>query len=416
MRVPDGGAQGSASVIPTAAFAAKIKDRTTSTGSHILEGMRIFKKGTFKDSMGIERTWEDVHLEQMVFHFKMLRDGGYLPNVPIRVDHSISVQNVAGYFVDVYRDKDDDTFLAADVELTEPDAYDKWKRGTYRSRSLEVGMYETNDGALYWPVIVGLAFVDVPAVEGLHSRQTTPHHFSQVLQDDDKENPSMFTFNGQQFADQAACEAAITYAAWVQAAEYAQSLVDQEAAINYAAALEAHNANAVALGVQGLTVVNAQPIQHGAPTTHTFRVDGQMTTDPVAAQRHIDTLESFRTETTKTNRHRLVDDLAKANKIGANQIDAMKSHVEGLTDEGFASFSKMYEAAPVHPLLQPHGGGGGEGDPNGPQVPDAKAQFEIARDTVEQLKRSGMPQEQIEKTSAFQRYTALQAQLSGTTA
>ena len=403
----------------TEKFGAKIEVVKTSTGSHVLKNVRVFKMGTFKDSRGIERTWEDAHLEQMIANFKLLRDAGALPNVPLRTYHSISVQNVAGYFVDVYRDAEDRTFLNADLEITEPDAFAKWERGTYRSRSLEVGMYETNDGAMYWPVIVGLAFVDLPAVEGLHARSgSTEAYFTQTLQDLDKEL-SMFTFNGQTFTDQAACEAAINYAAWVQAAEYAQQLEDTNKAIAYAAALEAHNANAQALGVQGLTVVTAQPAaNHGATRSFAFRVNGQSTDDPLVAQRHIDTLESFRTETTKVNRERFVDDLAKANKIGAQQIDAFKAHVVELTDEGFASFAKLHEAAPTHPLLQQHGleqnpAGGGDGTPTRQTLQE---QFEIERDTVDQLKKSGMTDEQVKKTSAYGRFTALQAQLSGQTA
>lgn len=412
-----GGAQATQSFdrIKTLTFASSVVVEKTSKGTHLLRGLRVFKKGTFKDSLGIERTWEDYHLDLMVANYKLLRDSNVLPNVPVRVDHSFSVQNVGGYFHDLYREPGDDTFLDGDVEITEPDVFDKWERGTFRSRSLEVGMYETNDGATYWPVVLGLAFVDLPAVEGLHSRQTGSYYFSQALQDDDKEKPTMFTFNGQSFADQAACEAAIRYAAWVQAAEYAQSLEDQAAAINYATALEQHNANAKALGIEGLTIVNAQPSgQHGAPHTHTFRVNGEMTTDPTVAQRHIDTMEQFRAETTKSNRERFIDELAKANKIGANQLDQFKSHVVTLNDEQYAQFKTMYEAAPAHSLLAPHGNTGG--DNNLPPGDKLREDFEVARDTVEQLKRSGMTDDQVQKTSAFKKFTSLEAQMSGQTA
>lgn len=371
----------------------------------------MFKKGTFKDSLGIERTWEDYHLDLMVANFKLLRDSNVLPNIPVRVDHSFSVENVGGYFADLYREPGDDTFLDADVEITEPDVFDKWERGTFRSRSLEVGMYETNDGATYWPVVLGLAFVDLPAVEGLHSRQTGSYYFSQALQDDDKEKDNMFTFNGQQFADQAACESAIRYAAWLQAAEYAQHLEDFEAACRYAAALEQHNENAKALGVAGVTVVQSN---HGAHQTAVFQVNGQATSDMNAVQQHISTLELFRTDTTKTNRERFIDELAKANKIGANQIDSFKSHVLTLNDEQYKQFTEMYQAAPAHSLLGQHGNTGG--DDNLPPGDKLREDFEVARDTVEQLKRSGMSDEQIQKTTAFKRYSDLQTQMSGQSA
>lgn len=429
------------SVISTQAFAAKIKVEKTSKGSHILRGLRIFKKGTFKDSMGMERTWEDTHLEQMAFHYTLLKDGGFLPNVPVRVDHSFSVQNVAGYFLNVYREKDDSSFLAADVEITEPDAYAKWERGTYRSRSLEVGMYETNDGAMYWPVILGLAFVDIPAVEGLHGRsQGDTAYFSQTLQDNDKEK-DMSEGQGQG-AGTGEGQGTGTGTPGTEGQGTGTGTGDGGTGTGTPGTGTGENGGGAAGGGDGAgdaggnggtstgtgdTGGTGEGAGGGAPASHsrppagtpfTFRVNGQPVTDFNAVQQHITVLENFRSETSKTNKHSFVDKLVADGKIGANQLDEFKAHVETLDDSGFASFSKLWEKAPKMSILSPHGfQPNGDGNNNGGgSTPNLQEQFEIEKQTVEQLQRSGMTKEQIEKSSAFQRMTTLQAQLSGQSA
>lgn len=403
-------------LIPTDRFSSSITVRETAKGGHLLQGLRIFKVGTFKDSMGFERTWEDVHLSQMEGHYRLLKDGGFLPDVPVRADHSFSVLNVVGYFDSVYRDPSDSMFLSADVEITEPEAYDKWKRGTWRSRSLEVGWYETNGGALYHPVILGLAFVDLPAVEGLFSNQRDKFHVYTLL-DSDKEN-QMFTFNGQQFADQAACEAAINYAAHLETEAERQRTEDFNRACSYAAALDAHNENAQKLGVLGVTVLQAAPANHGGQhqTMATFTINGQPTQDQRAVQAHIATLETFRTETTKVNRDEFVDKLATDRKITAPQVEAYKAHVsiDTMTDEAFASFTKLWENAPAQSLLSTHSAGGGGGAPGG--LGDLNDQIAVQSEIVDRLKASGMTDDKVQKTTAYQRLTELRQQASGQTA
>jgi len=39
--------------------------------------------------------------------------------------------------------------------------------GTYISRSAEIGTYDDNEGTIYSPILFGVAWVDIPAVEGL---------------------------------------------------------------------------------------------------------------------------------------------------------------------------------------------------------------------------------------------------------
>lgn len=133
----------------------------------LLRAVEIFKAGTFKDSTGELQTWTVPQLHAMVDNFRILRDSDKLPNVPVRLDHSRSVRDVVGYIADlsVIGDK-----LAADIEFTDQNAMAMYASGTLRSRSIEIRAYEDNDQVVHWPVVAGLAFVDLPAVEGLHSK------------------------------------------------------------------------------------------------------------------------------------------------------------------------------------------------------------------------------------------------------
>ena len=167
-------------------------------GNATLSGLKIFRAGTFKDSLGEQRTWTADDLTDIVSNFEMLRDKDIHPNVPVRKNHTRSVDDVVGYLADLSTDGE---YLYATLEFTEPEAADKWERGTYRARSLEVGPYEDNDGQIFSPVAHGLAFVDRGAVEGLHAAEGD---VPQAAIDDTKEN----TVTEDEF--KAACE----YAAW----------------------------------------------------------------------------------------------------------------------------------------------------------------------------------------------------------
>lgn len=316
-------------------------------GNSVVQGLEIFKAGSFKDSLGDQKTWTTEQLAMMASHFEMLRANDKLPNVPVRVDHSWSVDDVVGY-IDALRVVGDR--LVADVEFTEPDAYSKFERGTYRSRSLEVGPYETNDGVTYWPVVLGLAFVDLPAVEGLHSKPRLFRH-------DGKETnvPEIDTFKfslrGQETSDFARVQAHI-------------------------AALEGENDSL------------------------------QATTAALTAEN--DQLKSFAAEAKRNERHAFVSSLAADKKIAAPQIESMKALVEGLTDEQFDGFKAVYAAAPVLSLLGNHTDG--VSNPAGdPSLDETAKEIADLEEIVANFRRAGMPAEKLHETPSFKRLTALKA-------
>lgn len=356
-------------------------------GTGTVKGIRVFKAGTFRDSMAIQHTWTREHLQQMVFHFDLLRGQGILPNVPWRVDHSISVRNVVGYFEKLY---EQDGFLLADVLFTEPEALDKMERGTYRARSAEVGVYETNDEAFYWPVLTGCAFVDLPAVEGLYSKATPVP--STVLYE--KENNSMaFQINGKE----------VTEAEWLKAANYAKALADLKAVPeDEMTKLKTERDDAVQAAQAATAHSKGQPA--------TFMLNGKPTSDVVAVQHQITMLETFRTEAVKAAKDEFVKQLVAGNKLAAPQMQSQQEFVQNLTDEQFDQYKKSWENAPASSLFGTHGTtpleGAGTGNGAGTKEP---SDIETLEEIVAQFKRAGLKEDVIAKTDSFKRLTALRA-------
>ena len=52
-----------------------------------VEGMPVFRSGTFRDSMGFQNTWESMHMREMVLHYNHLKDSGIFADVPVRAGH-----------------------------------------------------------------------------------------------------------------------------------------------------------------------------------------------------------------------------------------------------------------------------------------------------------------------------------------
>lgn len=377
---------GVATPVPSIIVAGSFKSRSysveqTADGTHLVKNFRIFKVGTFKDSLGFERSYDSTHLDQMVAHYAILKDGNYFPNVPIRADHSDSILNVVGYFRNVYRDPTDTNFLSSDIEFTEPDAFAKFDRGTWRSRSLEVGMYETNDGKSFFPTVLGMAFVDIPGVEGLYGRQGRAH-FAQVIAE--QEEPTV--------PPETKPDPTITPppTAPPPAPPPAPPVAPAPA---------------------------PEPSPAPAPVAPTgqpslFKMNGQDTNDYARVQAHITSLEAFRQETVVATRKEFVEGLAKANKIAAPQIETLQAFALSLSDEQFVAFQKGYETAvPIgtfsagqetgDPLPNP--------DPNAPAGPGNQPKADeltIATEVVQQFRRIGKPEDFIKKTPAYRTLAA----------
>jgi hypothetical protein len=363
-------------------------------GSKLLKGVRIFKTGNLTDSLGRQKVWTQEDLVTMAENFSSLRNSGVFMDVPIRSDHSTSVKDLVGYFFSCYVDPSDPNFLCADLQITEPDAFDKWRRKTYRNRSLEVGRYTDNEGNSLYPTVMGLAFVDIPAVEGLHNKNVSEVvSFSQVVVD--PRESAMPDIN----TDPQGWTAAVTYAAWVEAATFAQACADWEAAAIYAKGVEEQfQPPAPAPGIT----------PPAAPAPATFRVAGEQVQDYSRVQAHIDALEGSLAEIQLANRQAFVKGLAEKRQIAATQIDSLTALALTMNPEQFNAFRAGYENAPavfqVHGQQQDPGQGqqfGGQGTGNG-NAPEPN-EIETAKDIVANSRRAGMPEAMLKESASFQK-------------
>ena len=349
-------------------------------GTALITGTPIFRTGTFRDSLGIQHTWMPEHLEQMVFHYNLLRGNLVLPNVPFRADHSSSVRNIVGYIQNL---KFEGGLLLADWEVVDPEALVQIDNGKYRARSAEVGLYETNDEAFYWPVLMGCAFVDLPAVEGLYAQ--ADRQFTALYE---KENTSVTA--------PATPPSNTPPSTTAPAAPPAQP-----------PATPSTPATGAPAAPPAATPEATPAAQHGQPAGVTLFVNGQATNDVVAVQQHITTLETFRSEAVKGAKEAFVKALVSGNKLPAPQLDAQIAFVHTLNDEQYDAFRKSWEGAPASPVFAAHGvtvtNPGGDA-PTGP------TEIEQLEDIIAMHRRTGiMTEEQIAKTPTFQKLTALRA-------
>jgi hypothetical protein len=334
--------------------------------------------------MGYESTWDEYHLDQMIANFHHLKTSGVFPNVPVRADHSMSIQSVVGYITKLYRDLTDPSFLAADMEITEPDAMERWERKTYRARSLEVGPYETNDGAIYYPTVFGLAFVDIPAVEGLYASHNRSNHTTQVMTDQEDSTVSHATDPAPAPAPtpDPTPDPAPTPDPTPDPAPTPDSTPDP--------------------------APTPDPADHSASgrPVALFTVNGQPTQDFGAVQAHITELEKFRAESISDARKRAVHQWAKDGKIAQPQVDSMVAVALTMTPAQFDAFASSYNAAPGLALLGKHTHDG----PPSNQAPDTGEgddEFGLVLETIRNHQRGGMTADKIRKTPQFSKFTAM---------
>jgi hypothetical protein len=91
------------------------------------------------------------------------------PHVPVRANHpgmfdGGDINNVGGYITELKRIGKK---LVADIRVTRPAMKENIEEGTFINRSSEIGTYDDNKGNIYFPVLFGFAWVDIPQVEGL---------------------------------------------------------------------------------------------------------------------------------------------------------------------------------------------------------------------------------------------------------
>ena len=285
---------------------AAVLDSPVVDGSNdmIVRGIKVFRVGRFKNSVGNWNDWSAERLQRAAENFNRLRVTRVFPDVPVRLDHTKSVRDLVGYFHEL---RFDGQYLVADILFTKRSAYDEYNAGHLRNVSLEIGQYETNDEVLYDDVVQGLAFVDIPAVEGLHQRPTGEEHMGTQNKGDEEQET--------------------------------EATPEPEPTPTPAPAEPPEEPEPPAQVPSAQETRSREPDEHRRPV-QTFRINGAEVADLAAVQTHIDVLERFRADTNTSLRNSFVDDLVKHGVIMAPKAEAMKIHVATLSNEQFAAFPR----------------------------------------------------------------------------
>lgn len=357
-----------------------------------LTDVPVFRSGTFRDSMGFQHTWEDLHMDQMVSHFDLLSRRKILESIPVRKGHGSFLTDPMDGLIGTHTalrtkmltnptDSNQYLYLLADYRILDPEAIRNISSGLWINRSAEVGSYVNNAEAEFWPVYMGVAYVDFSAVEGLNVYSKNPDvgtKFS-LMYENNKEAPVPGTDSNQGTPAQA----------------------------QPAAAVPTPPVAAPAAPVSN----HAQPAVPAAPAAHSFTINGKAVSDFAAVQAHIVGLETFAKETRDSGRKDFVKGLATANKISAAQIPQLEVFALGLSDEQWTLYAASWDAAPVQSTLGLHAGSGSTNSNTQFGQTSTVADDEIAtlEGIVQQHKRAGKTQKQIEAMNSYQRLQTLRA-------
>lgn len=348
----------------------------------IVEGMPVFRTGTFRDSMGFQMTFEEIHIDQMILHHNMLKNRGIFADVPVRSGHPGFLIDgvegngkVVGWHTDLRaelrtskHDGKEYYYLLADYEILDEEAQKAISSGLWRNRSSEIGTYVSNDEAEYTPTYMGVAYVDIPAVEGLNT-------FS-------KDNNVSFIME----------EGSMTKSAQGQAAKLTPPTPPTPPVVS--------------------TQENdGGTSQHSASTsTHTFSIGGQETTDFGAVQEYIKKIETevaalrgFQQETVEQARADFVTGLAATNRVAATEVEGLTEFAKSLSDEQFETWSKAMTAAPTHPALGQYGSASTETEQTQATGTEPESASAVDEQIVRQHKRAGMSTEKIKQTASYGR-------------
>lgn len=372
----------------------------------------VFRSGTFRDSMGEERTWDQMHLSQMQANYNLLKDNNVFPDVPVRKGHGSflgdPMDNLVGYHTALNTtkatsptDNNEYTYLLADYELYDQDAQANDQSGFWRNRSSEIGYYLTNDNSEYWPTYQGFAFVDIPAVEGLNLNSAFAKHFEQ-------EKPNRL------------------FSIYIDGDTHKEKTVADKTPEEIAADLKKAEDAAFEKGKAEAAAEFAKN-NPGTPTAvagdYSFKINGETTKDYGKVQSYLAGLETenaevkssfekFKGETVDSGRKAYVTSLATDNKILATEVDDLTELALSYSEDQFAKFKKMYDARSANPMFsrQNDSAGTPTNGPTGDKSTEQK-EFEDCADRIKWHKNAGRDNATIKATDSYKRYVELGTKL-----
>lgn len=145
-------------------------------------------------------------------------------------------------------------------------------------------------------------------------------------------------------------------------------------------------------------------------------INGAVVTDLSAVQAHITGLETFKNETIQSGRKDFVASLAKAGKILANDeaLSASEQFALSLSNEQFASWKAVMEAAPAAQMFQQHGVT--PGDQNAPVnggSNNAAVRMQELEEVIAAHRATGMSEERIAEKASFKELQQLKSAQTG---
>lgn len=360
----------------------------------VIEGKPIFRSGNFEDSNGFAHEWETLHMQQMCDHFTLLKEREIFADIPVRKGHA----DWGGIFSDPVRNAMDEligymgnfrtedrknptdgntyTYLLADLEILDEEAIKKIKSGLWRNVSAEISGYRTNAGAEYWPVMMGVAYVDMPAVEGLKSQHSkAKNQFSLILEEDDMGPQNTNTDQKQQGTPAP------------PAAPPAPPQVQQD--FNRSAA------------------------------PHVFKINGQDSSDYAAVQAHIagleqrnSVLETAHKEQFEAGKSAFVKGLVKDNKLSAASEESTLEYAKDLDEDQFSAWKKMMEALPVMSITGAQGAGFSQSHEQVVQGDTVKERIVDLKGIVSMHQSGGMSPDHIMETATYKELVKLDPNFS----
>lgn len=377
-------------------------DPKTGTSNLILEGVAVFRSGTFRDSNGFQHVWEVEHMTQMVDNHVALSGRGILAHIPVRKDHvgflDSSLNSVIGYNTNVRTEVRTNTisgemctYLLADMEIIDEDAIKKIESGLWRNLSSEIGTYLTNAEAEYWPVYMGVAFVDFPAVEGL------ANSFSKQASNGSGNHAGSAVFslvNEQEEPDMAnAIKSGTVTDEKIKDGEFSAEDIESQAKNldpsdhSNGEANDNEDETEVPNGEENASGDSTEPnggdsgeevedddssdasviesldtdkisAEHGlGGKAVQFSVNGQPTSDFAAVQAHITTLEGKLHHARESSIEAFVKGLADEGKILATQMDSLTGFAKSLDESQYSAWAEQYGQMPSMSLFGDHGAG-----------------------------------------------------------
>lgn len=355
--------------------------------SLFIDNIAIFRSGTYKDSMGDQATYDSFAMESFVRNFHHLKGTGVFSKPVVRSGHPHPFNNgrlesVIGYINNLSivkskapHDGNEYDYLMAELEIIDETAKTNIESGLWINRSAEVGVYEDNAGQEIAPTVFGVAYVDIPAVEGLNFSKNfdASSPIDGILLNHVEENvmgnlqlpnlnggASQFTFNigGNDTTDFSRVQGYITDLETKFASE--QAKVTQ---------FEAENKN--------------------------LKSENQ-------------SLKEFQDTIRKDMRTEFVNGLAKDKKILESDKESTQAFVDTLTPEQFDAWKKTMSAAPVKAPL----GDYGNSDTDEKDAKTSDHSLDTEKGIVRDLKFAGKSLDIIKKTSAYQKIIAAEPEFT----